>query len=123
MIDEDETALANAAPPEARREPEPVAAPARHERQASWLQLSQSLPELIDRTLPMDQTYIRLGRELVVGLRLQRVAFFEIVAHNGVRALRPIGGPGIMRPLGAGASLLATKRAGICNDPAEPGVA
>jgi serine phosphatase RsbU (regulator of sigma subunit) len=119
MIDEDDTALANEAPPEPRPEPELASASAQQERQASWLRLSQSLPELIDRTLPMDQTYIRLGRELVVGLRLQRVAFFEIVTHNGLRVLRPIGGPGIMRPLGAAATLLSTKRAGICNDPVE----
>jgi serine phosphatase RsbU (regulator of sigma subunit) len=143
MIDEEETQLESrraeaAVPPQplaGGSEPSkgselseaPLAAPARerppvlrkrgHERQASWLRLAQTLPELIDRTLPLQQTYIRLGRELVGGLELQRVAFFEIVSASGTRALRPIGGPGIVRPLGEGAPLLAERRASICNDP------
>src|SRR5262245_18954322 len=117
MIDEEETDLKQEAPPARARERPPAARKRGHERQASWLRLAQSLPELIDRTLPLHQTYIRLGRELVAGLELQRVAFFEIVSASGTRALRPIGGPGIVRPLGEGAPLLAGRRAGICNDP------
>jgi len=120
MIDEKKIELDDEAPHAPRPERELAIGHASRARQESWLQLAQSLPELIDRTLPLDQTYIRLGRELVVGMQLQRVAFFEIVAADGGRALRPIGGPGILRPLGEGATLLATSRAGICNAPDDP---
>ena len=123
MIDDEQTELEQQAPPAPRRERALAPRKSGHERQASWLRVAQTLPDLIDRTLPLEQTYIRLGRELVTGLDLQRVAFFEIVAAGGTRALRPIGGPGTVRALGQGAPLLAGRRAGVCNDPTEPAVA
>jgi signal transduction histidine kinase len=99
-----------------RCERELFALRAKHEQVVSWLRVTQSVPELIDRKLPFEQIYRKLWRALVMGLKLQRVAFFE-TTKNG---LRLSGTPGPERPLPAETvAAMAGKRSGICNSPEE----
>ena len=102
-----------------RRERELFALRAKHEQVVSWLRLTQSVPELIDRNLPFEQIYKKLWRALVVGLKLQRVAFYEALDVG----LRPIGIAGPARALAPeAAEALAGKRSGVCNSADEEGL-
>jgi serine phosphatase RsbU (regulator of sigma subunit) len=96
-----------------RRERELFAMRVKHEQAVSWLHLAQSLPAVIDRTRPLEETFKGLRRALLMGLKLQRVAFFEL--EDG--AMRPVGSTEEPRQLGSeAAAALAGARSGYCND-------
>jgi len=99
-----------------RCERELFALRAKHQQVVSWLRVTQSVPDLIDRTLPFDQIYKKLWRALVTGLKMQRVAFFETTSEG----LRPTGTTGPARPLSADTlAAMAGKRSGLCNSAGE----
>jgi len=99
-----------------RCERELFALRAKHQQVVSWLRVTQSVPELIDPKVPFDQIYKRLWRALVIGLKLQKVAFFESTADG----LRTVGTTGPGRTLSPEAvAAMEGKRSGLCNSPEE----
>jgi HPt (histidine-containing phosphotransfer) domain-containing protein len=96
------------------RERELFAMRTKHEQVTLWLRLTQLLPSLFDRTLPLAEIYARLRKSLISGLRLQSVLFFELAPA----VLRPIApaGPERALPL-AVAAFLEQHPTGICNGP------
>jgi HPt (histidine-containing phosphotransfer) domain-containing protein/Skp family chaperone for outer membrane proteins len=95
-----------------RRERELFGMRTKHEQVTLWLRLTQLLPKLFDRTLPIHEIYERLRKDLLTGLRLQRVIFLEI----GPQTLAPIAPPGLAQPLTPElAAFLAARPSGVCN--------
>jgi HPt (histidine-containing phosphotransfer) domain-containing protein len=102
-----------------RRERELFEMRAKHAQVTEWLRLTQLLPQLFDRTLPIPTLYQRLRKGLISGLRLQRVAFIELTPRT-YRAMAP---PGDERELSPElAELLTARKSGLCNEPTEPGL-
>ncbi len=100
-----------------RCERELLALRANFERVQSWLAVAQSLPQVIDRKLPIDEIYARLRRSLIAGLRMQSVVFFELDGST----VRPLVPPGSERSLsGKVLSFLNAAPFGVCNEPENP---
>lgn len=100
-----------------RRERELCDIRTKHEQVTLWLRLTQLLPQVFDRTLPLPAIYKRLRKSLLSGLRLQKVAFLEL-APGLIRSVEP---PGPEVPLlDEVATLLAARPSGLCNQPDEP---
>jgi len=115
-MEDEQTRLREKATLLLRRERELFAMRVKHEQALSWLHLAQSLPAVIDRTRPLEETFKVLRRSLLMGLKLQRVAFFEL--EDG--AMRPVGSAEEPRQLGVeAAAALAGARSGYCNDGAD----
>jgi HPt (histidine-containing phosphotransfer) domain-containing protein len=100
-----------------RRERELFDMRTKHEQVTLWLRLTQLLPQLFDHNLPEVEIYARLRKSLQSGLRLQQVLFVAI-DPPWLRAIAPQAAPRPLSPELVG--FLADKRAGVCNDPAEP---
>jgi HPt (histidine-containing phosphotransfer) domain-containing protein/two-component sensor histidine kinase len=90
----------------------------RHEQTVSWLRILQSLPQLIDHKLPALELYKRIGKSLIMGLRVQRAGFFGY--RDG--ELRLLAGKGTTEPVSLGQearALVERATAGRCNEPTD----
>jgi serine phosphatase RsbU (regulator of sigma subunit) len=101
-----------------KREREALDLRVRHDRAAAWLEVALSLSDLVAGDQPLGELLTRVSRNLVAGLKLQKVIFFEQL-------------PGSVRSMGTGrvvshdidtefSAFIATNPSGVCNAETEP---
>jgi serine phosphatase RsbU (regulator of sigma subunit) len=100
------------------RERELISLRNKHQKLLSWLALSQSLPELVDRRLSLAEIGAKFVGRIVAAIKLQRVYLLEI----GDDGLRPFGSEQpTLPPLPAAAvARLLETRSGMLNEPEQP---